>query len=372
MCGLVGMAGALAHPDEMIMKRLLMFDYFRGTDSTGLAAIRKTGDVKIGKVASHPPDLFQMKSFTDALSAYASKIFIGHNRAATKGKITSFNAHPFNFGDTTCAHNGTLSVSSFNLLNKMIGEDYDVDSMALVKAVDDFGIDNVIPLIEGAWALTWYDDADKTLNFIRNKERPLWYAFNKEGTKLYWASEWPIMQHAMKDNGKDVELWQNEEGYAFFPFATDIVYSIKPEEMQLGPNGEAPEFLRRKLTGKEPTPVKPVPPFQGQTGQSWTKNNTGTSSTTPTTCTDTSKGDTTVFLFGNDEDPYGGYIGRDRFEELTQWGCSYCGEKMEYGDKGVTIIEGSEIALCCNCSSRGDTETSVVLVENINAVLRAA
>jgi hypothetical protein len=42
MCGHVGVAGDLALKDEALMKRLLIFDYLRGPDSTGLAAIETT------------------------------------------------------------------------------------------------------------------------------------------------------------------------------------------------------------------------------------------------------------------------------------------------------------------------------------------
>ena len=68
MCGLVGIAGDLSYKDEKFMKRLLVLDYFRGTDSTGLAAIRKGGEAVISKAAVNPLDLFDMSSFEKALN----------------------------------------------------------------------------------------------------------------------------------------------------------------------------------------------------------------------------------------------------------------------------------------------------------------
>ena len=41
MCGLVGVAGDLEYKTESLF-RLLVFDYFRGTDSTGAAWLRRT------------------------------------------------------------------------------------------------------------------------------------------------------------------------------------------------------------------------------------------------------------------------------------------------------------------------------------------
>src|SRR3546814_15939897 len=43
MCGHVGIAGKMELKDEALMRRLLVFDYFRGPDSTGFAALRKDG-----------------------------------------------------------------------------------------------------------------------------------------------------------------------------------------------------------------------------------------------------------------------------------------------------------------------------------------
>ena len=95
MCGLVGVAGALEFKDESLFKRMLVFDYFRGTDSTGVAWLKNTGNSDIVKLPSHPLDLFGMKKFDSGLMGSNSIVFLGHNRAATMGKVNGINAHPF-------------------------------------------------------------------------------------------------------------------------------------------------------------------------------------------------------------------------------------------------------------------------------------
>jgi glucosamine 6-phosphate synthetase-like amidotransferase/phosphosugar isomerase protein len=119
MCGLVGIAGKLTVKDEATMKRLFLLDFFRGPDSTGLAAVRGDGNIHVSKLASHPIDLFDSARFKTALSGYNSKIFLGHNRYATKGKVNANNAHPYHYGDIVGAHNGTLSISSWRALEKL-------------------------------------------------------------------------------------------------------------------------------------------------------------------------------------------------------------------------------------------------------------
>lgn len=146
MCGLVGIAGNLLYQDEFTMKRLLMADYFRGPDSTGFAAIRTNGDAFVAKLASNPIDLFNQKNFDTALNGNASRAFIGHNRAATRGKVVSANAHPFHFGSIVGAHNGTLDQESWDRLEEKLGEKYTVDSMALIAAIDKLGIEKTIKL----------------------------------------------------------------------------------------------------------------------------------------------------------------------------------------------------------------------------------
>ena len=128
MCGLVGIAGNLEYKDEATMKRMLILDYFRGTDSTGFAAVKvKEDEVLMTKIASHPIDLFDMGAFKKALNGNTSKVFLGHNRAATVGKVNAVNAHPFQVGDILGVHNGTLDKDSWKRLDETLGYDTDVD-----------------------------------------------------------------------------------------------------------------------------------------------------------------------------------------------------------------------------------------------------
>ena len=73
------MAGALEYCDEATMKRLLIFDILRGSDSTGLGVLRNNGEAKVLKVAGHALDLLNHKDLEAVLTGSLSKVFLGHN-----------------------------------------------------------------------------------------------------------------------------------------------------------------------------------------------------------------------------------------------------------------------------------------------------
>lgn len=394
MCGLVGISGKLAHRDELFMKRLLILDWFRGQDSTGLAAIKAdNGSTKIAKAAVNPIDLFDMKSFEKTLNGWQSSAFIGHNRAATLGKVNNTNAHPYQFGNITGAHNGTLYQETWRDLETEAGIETSTDSAAVFACINEIGIDATIAFMEkgrtpqtGAWALTYYDKESNSMCFIRNAHRPLWYAFNKDRTKLYWASETVFLDAASRMTKKqDWDGWyEDEEGYSFFPFEEDHLYEVDLQELEDGLDDKAfKAFKGRKLEGKQPAPlVKPTPPVPTKSGGAtpWQKAEKG-SGTTPTTSkgsTDNNnnetEGDNEVVtelknrkpfqittLDRTVEDPLAGLITESRFDELAYNGCTFCGADIKIGDDGYTIYDEDDTILCSCCSKQDNGNVSLYL-----------
>lgn len=201
MCGLVGMAGFIGDKQEKAFKSLLVLDSLRGTDGTGAAIILQDGETDLIKTPGHCYDLIDYTPFNRRLTQNNKLALLGHNRAATIGGITRNNAHPFQYGDIVGAHNGTLHNK-----NDLHGHAYHaVDSQSLYSYMNEHGPKNTIPKLRGAWALTWVNTADKTINFIRNKERPLILAFSKFGNTLYWASEEWMLLIACRRNDIDIE-----------------------------------------------------------------------------------------------------------------------------------------------------------------------
>lgn len=198
MCGLVGVAGDIAKIDIDVFNQLLFADTLRGQDSTGVAGINLAGDVDWIKRVGIASDLQDIRGY-DRVVNNRQKILIGHNRYGTQGAKSNANAHPFECGDVVGAHNGTVPWDSKNKLPK--ASTFGTDSEAIFNAIDEIGVEKTLGLLHGAWALTYWDARDDTLNFIRNKERPLYYAFNAAHTTMFWASEEGLLHWILGRNG---------------------------------------------------------------------------------------------------------------------------------------------------------------------------
>lgn len=192
MCGIVGLVAKRSFGfyarDENIFNQLLFADSLRGDDSTGVFGVRKSGNVDICKEASFVTNFQNEKEYDDFMTQMNKNhlVVVGHNRKATKGNINDASAHPFYEGDVTLVHNGTLTD------HKKL-KDVDVDSHAICHAINDLGHVEALNKLNGAYALAWYDNRDKTFRLARNAERPLsiietedFYAFASEAGMLWW------------------------------------------------------------------------------------------------------------------------------------------------------------------------------------------
>lgn len=380
MCGLVGIAGKLEYKDEATMKRLLVFDYFRGPDSTGFAALRNDETYKVAKIASNPIDLFDMKKFQDALSGHNSLVFLGHNRLATKGGVNNYNAHPYSFpkadgtGDIVGAHNGTLDHSSWKALEAALGEIYEVDSMAVIACIAKLGIEATVPLLQGAWALVWFDTSDNTVNFLRNKERPLWYAYTEDFNHLFWASEWATIHAAVNMAATPGYKLYEKEGYRFWSAKEDWWYKFDLADLKDGFK-ERPKPRVKELKGKEPTPAYSyhcagTSPFQRKPGTEIT-----THSSTPTSTTTHShvshihdhkkdKKDkesvSVLHLQGTKVQPFGEFLTKEEFDKIAKYGCSWCQTDVEYEEPGVQVYTAQDMVLCPTCAEYDIEDTNAV------------
>jgi hypothetical protein len=188
LCGLVGVAGQVSVKGEQLFRRMLELDTVRGPHSTGIFAVKSDKTTLMAKAVGTPWDLYDTKKCESIFHAL-TKVLIGHNRWATKGKINKTNAHPFEFEHIAGAHNGTLT-TTYQLDDH---KDFEVDSENLYHHMDKNGVDDTIKNLNGAFALTWYDKRTHSVSLIRNADRPLYYAFSEDMKTLMWASEaWMI------------------------------------------------------------------------------------------------------------------------------------------------------------------------------------
>lgn len=376
MCGIVGIAGDLWSKEEQTMQSLFLLDYFRGKDSTGLAAVGNGGQVKIAKLASDPITLFQMPKFKEALNGNMSKLFLGHNRASTSGSTNNYNAHPYQFDHITGVQNGTLEYKDKEILEKMVGEKFDVDSQALFACVAKFGIKDTIEQLtegsdaqRGAWSLVWYDQNEDTINFLRNRHRPMWFAWTDDFKKLFFASRWEMIHHAARmaePTEYKIAQYTFKEGdrkgevYRFYHLPENQHWKFKLEEIKKG-SKERPKPVVKFIKGKEPYKSG------SNKGQTWNPFPTVGSTTTSHLGTDKAK---IGVSFGKDRDglgifhmfpnnsaqPYTFALPVSRFNELIQdygkgaQGCSWCYKDIDFGDTGITVFDDQDTILCSECS----------------------
>lgn len=185
MCGHVGVIGNLNQKHVDVFTDLLKVGLLRGEHGTGIASVSKSGSMGTLKNVGPPSGLVYDKNY----SRYANQnavVLIGHNRYATVGKHTVQNTHPFLFDNVVGAHNGTLSDYGDLPDYGNFGTDSETLISALNGAKDPA---DVFKDVGGAWAAVWFDRRTKTLNLLRNSERPLFLLQCEDTPVVYWASE---------------------------------------------------------------------------------------------------------------------------------------------------------------------------------------
>ncbi len=195
MCGIVGLISKRVNGFDFkaaeLFTSMLQMDSIRGEDSTGVFGVDADGKVDIIKADTHAWQFTRCKQYGDfehrIYSTY--RIVVGHNRAATKGKVTAENAHPFKADNITCVHNGTI----YN--HDELDSSTEVDSHAITKELAKKDAKAALNSIHGPFALVWYDATQQTINLARNNDRPLflldyedWWAVSSEPGLPYWLA----------------------------------------------------------------------------------------------------------------------------------------------------------------------------------------
>lgn len=176
----------------------------RGIDGCGIFSVHKFAghaaakdiyEVQMMKKMHNSFHLWFDKSFSDYMKVVDKDacIVFGHNRAATRGKLSDENTHPFETKNLTLIHNGTISYGLGDYAKL-----HEVDSGGLAHMIDEKGIEYAAENVEMAYALVWYDKRDNTLHFCRNKERPLWVA--ETANAFYYASEKLMLEWILSRN----------------------------------------------------------------------------------------------------------------------------------------------------------------------------
>lgn len=205
MCGIVGYIQTGRQPVEVDRKyqnalaELLFLDTLRGEDSTGVAVIPQDKTVKPFVVKSAVPGFVFISLDEYKRVTHAQKnpgVYIGHNRAATKGEINDENAHPFVKDHIILVHNGSIH----NHYSLGSGSTSQVDSCHIAWAIAKDGASKVLSNIDGPAVLVWHDSIENSVNVARTKDREIRWIFDKYGT-CWFASEKEMLWCALHRNG---------------------------------------------------------------------------------------------------------------------------------------------------------------------------
>lgn len=192
MCGIVGFVSNTYKQcwksKTDFIYRALFVDTLRGEDATGMFAVpfgKWDDEPLMFKKAIPAPDYLQMRGAGKMIqSADTYFAWVGHNRAATTGKLNNASAHPFQHEHITLVHNGTLD-SRKGLSNNFAVDSEDI-CYSLAQTDDPKAL---LEQLDGAYALVWYNSKTQTFNLARNADRPLFFGFTESGNHMFFASE---------------------------------------------------------------------------------------------------------------------------------------------------------------------------------------
>lgn len=206
MCGIVA---GIGRPDQKMfdtVENLLAADIIRGRDSTGVFLLNKGRDgTEIVKDVLFPLELMRLPRYKRLITSNGatSPVIVGHNRAATKGKVTPRAAHPYRYNHITMVHNGTLDSDVDTKEPK--APVFQTDSESICYAIAQKGIKWTWENLYGAAALVWWDAIQGKLFCVTNGKRPLNVIYCNNRQWAFIASEKDILRTTAKRAGYDIE-----------------------------------------------------------------------------------------------------------------------------------------------------------------------
>lgn len=239
----------------------LYVDGIRGFDSTGVAAVPARAMDKppiIYKRALPVYDYMNTRVFTKMMQNVVDfSVLIGHNRAATRGKVVDDAAHPYTHGPITLAHNGTLDYTT------NLDGNFETDSEEIPYTMSREGEHATLERINGAFALVWYNHEKQTINFARNKDRPLCYTISDCGDHIFWASEVGLLEWILERNNiKHGNIWLPQPRW-WVHFDVGSIDNFSKQDSS--------KTIKNTTSFTEYVPKKTVYPTYPTVGAGWSK-----------------------------------------------------------------------------------------------------
>lgn len=235
MCGLSGaMSSTLSGPELGMFKDLLNISSLRGNTGAGVIVNQDTFKpvVRVLRTTGISGHLAYGEKLHELFQSRVNCV-IGHARLPTKGGIEIENVHPHRYGHILGVHNGTM----WKVNGEFVKDQS--DSAMLFKSFAENGVIETIKNSDGAYALVWIDEKERTLNFLRNAQRTLFFKNIGWGTKenrnasvIYWASEKEMLDLIFQRSYRSNNHWDTYLPVdTWFKYPLDIKHVIRTQEV---------------------------------------------------------------------------------------------------------------------------------------------
>ena len=191
---------------ENIISWLGVCNQSRGKDSTGIATVDTSNKYNIIKKTIPANGFFKagrVKDFINYNVHLETKTIIGHTRFATTGKVNRLNAMPFKSGKILGSHNGMIWNYEELFKEHKIRPETKCDSEIIFALLNKFpatmgGREDALKLLDGVFALAWYDNREPNKMFFARQSNPLSIYKHLESGAIFWSSEEHVMQELNK------------------------------------------------------------------------------------------------------------------------------------------------------------------------------
>jgi hypothetical protein len=136
--------------------------------------------------------------------------------------------HPFTVGDIIGVHNGTIKdLVPTNLSESAKATRLGSDSYNAFVYLSTHTVEETYEYLnsKGAFALVWYNTKDKTVNFLRNFQRPLHYI--DSGSTMYWSSTKEDLAYVFNNNTHKIKEFNTGTHYQIKVGETPMLTSVE-------------------------------------------------------------------------------------------------------------------------------------------------
>lgn len=262
MCGIVGYAGK---DKKSVIKNIMIglksLEY-RGYDSSGIAYLDSSNNLKIIKKEGPIKNLDANLNYNELAS-----LGISHTRWATHGIANDINAHPHKQGKITLVHNGIIE-NYIDLKDKLKKEGYQFKSNtdtevaaalidSIYKKTNDMlkTLKEITKQLKGSYAFNIINDDIKDTIFGIRKDSPLIVGLSNKGNIL--ASDIPAIIHITKDyvvlDNYDIVLLNSDKVIFYDNNLKEIKKDVKTfidEEDIISKNGYE-HFMLKEINEEE-------------------------------------------------------------------------------------------------------------------------